>query len=43
MVGLSLKEISSSQPMDVQTDELNKHKSAQQIVNKEENIFITYS
>jgi hypothetical protein len=39
MVDLSLKEISSSQPMDVQNDKFNKHKSAQQIVNKEENIF----
>jgi hypothetical protein len=40
MVGLSLKEISSSQSMDVQNDKLNEHKSAQQIVNKEENIFL---
>jgi hypothetical protein len=39
MVGLSQKEISSSQPIDVQNDKLNKHKSAQQIVNKKENIF----
>jgi hypothetical protein len=39
MVGLSLKEISSSQPMDIQNDKLNKHKSAQLIVIKKENIY----
>jgi hypothetical protein len=32
MVGLSLKEITSSQPMDVQYDKLNKHKNAHQTV-----------
>jgi hypothetical protein len=32
MVGLSLKEISSSQPMAVQYNKLSKHKSAQQTV-----------
>jgi hypothetical protein len=40
MVGLSLKEISFSQPMDVQNDKLNKHKSAQQIVNKKDKNFL---
>jgi hypothetical protein len=40
MVGLSLKEISSSQHRNVQNGKLNKHKSAQQIVNKEEYIFL---
>jgi hypothetical protein len=39
MVGLSIKEISSSQLIDVQNDTLNKHKSAQQFVIKKENIF----
>jgi hypothetical protein len=41
MVGLSLKEICSIQPMDVQNDKLNKHNSAQQIFIKKENIFFT--
>jgi hypothetical protein len=31
-VGLSLKEISSCQPMDVQENNFNKHKSAQQTI-----------
>jgi hypothetical protein len=34
MVGLSLKEISSSQPMDVQENKISKHKSEQQTIKK---------
>jgi hypothetical protein len=34
MVGLSLKEISSSQPMDAQENKFNKHKSEQQTIKK---------
>jgi GTPase Era involved in 16S rRNA processing len=34
MVGLSLKEISSSQPKDVQVNKIRKHKSEQQTIKK---------
>jgi hypothetical protein len=37
MEGLSLKEISSGQPMDIQDNKFSKHKSAQQTIKENNN------
>jgi hypothetical protein len=37
MVGLSLKEVSSSQPMDKQENKYSRHKSAQQTMLRKKN------